>query len=141
MNIDEIRNGIVLDHIPAGRSMQLYKALNLDALDCSIAILKNVPSHRRDGRKDIIKIDTLIDLNLDVIGYMDPGITVNIVKDGIIVSKGHVELPLKIVDVIRCKNPRCITSIEQDLPQVFELTDRAEGVYRCIYCETKADEI
>lgn len=140
MTIDEIRNGIVLDHIRAGTSLELYKALNLESLDCSVAILKNVPSKRLAGRKDIIKIDTLIDLNLDVIGYMDPGITVNIVKDGQIVRKSHPELPLKILDVIRCKNPRCISSTEQELPQIFELTDKDEGVYRCVYCEAQAGE-
>ena len=135
MTIDSIINGIVIDHIKAGRSMELYRVLNLERLDCSVAILKNVPS-KQNSRKDIIKIDELIDLNLDVIGYVDPGITVNIVRDGKIVTKSHLELPEKIVDVLKCKNPRCITSTEQELAHIFKLTDREAGDYRCLYCET-----
>ena len=135
MTIDSIINGIVIDHIKAGRSMELYRVLNLERLDCSVAILKNVPS-KQNSRKDIIKIDELIDLNLDVIGYVDPGITVNIVRDGKIVTKSHLELPEKIVDVLKCKNPRCITSTEQELAYIFKLTDREAGDYRCLYCET-----
>ncbi|WP_418764991.1 aspartate carbamoyltransferase regulatory subunit [Mailhella sp.] len=137
MVIDAISNGIVLDHIRAGRSMELYHILNLDKLQCSVAVLKNVTS-RKMGRKDIIKIDEIIDLNFDVLGYVDPGITVSIVRDGKLDRKFSVELPERVTNVIRCKNPRCITSTEQELPQIFKLTDRENRVYRCIYCESRA---
>ena len=137
MVIDAISNGIVLDHIRAGRSMELYHILNLDKLQCSVAVLKNVTS-RKMGRKDIIKIDEIIDLNFDVLGYVDPGITVSIVRDGKLDRKFSVELPERVTDVIRCKNPRCITSTEQELPHIFKLTDREKRVYRCIYCESRA---
>lgn len=137
MTIDSIKNGIVLDHIRAGQSMELYRILGLSELDCSVAIIKNVPS-RQMGRKDIIKIDAPIDLDLDVLGYVDPGITVNVIKDGSRVEKRHVELPPLVRGVIRCKNPRCITSTEQDIEHVFRLTDKERRVYRCIYCESKA---
>lgn len=138
MTIDSIRNGIVLDHITAGKSMELYRILDLEKLDCSVAIIKNVVS-KKAGRKDIIKIDSLYDINLDVIGYVDPGITVNIVRDGERVSKKKLELPDEVSGVIKCKNPRCISSTEQELPHVFHLSDRAKGIYRCVYCETKAE--
>ena len=137
MVIDAISNGIVLDHIRAGLSMELYRILNLDKLQCSVAVLKNVTS-RKMGRKDIIKIDEIIDLNFDVLGYVDPGITVSIVRDGKLDRKFSVELPERVTNVIRCKNPRCITSTEQELPQIFQLTDREKRVYRCIYCESRA---
>ncbi len=137
MVIDAISNGIVLDHIKAGRSMELYQILNLDKLQCSVAVLKNVTS-RKMGRKDIIKIDEIIDLNFDVLGYVDPGITVCIVRDGKLDRKFSVELPERVTDVIRCKNPRCITSTEQELPHIFKLADREKGIYRCIYCESRA---
>ena len=139
MNIDSIKRGIVLDHIRAGRSMEIYKYLHLDELECSVAIIKNVKSNAM-GRKDIIKIDENITIDLDVLGYIDPGITVNIIEDGRIVEKKHLELPQRLVNVIRCKNPRCITSVEQELPQEFVLTDREKRVYRCIYCETQAEK-
>ncbi|WP_294484769.1 aspartate carbamoyltransferase regulatory subunit [uncultured Mailhella sp.] len=137
MVIDAISNGIVLDHIRAGLSMELYRILNLDKLQCSVAVLKNVTS-RKMGRKDIIKIDEIIDLNFDVLGYVDPGITVSIVRDGKLDRKFSVELPERVTNVIRCKNPRCITSTEQELPHIFKLTDREKRVYRCIYCESRA---
>jgi len=137
MTIDSINDGIVLDHIEAGKSMEIYKVLELSKLDCAVAIIKNAVS-KKVGHKDIIKIDSLIDINLDVLGYIDPGITVNIVKDGVIVEKRHLSLPDQVTGVITCKNPRCITSVEQELPHVFRLTDRDKGVYRCIYCEAKA---
>lgn len=137
MVIDAISNGIVLDHIRAGLSMELYRILNLDKLQCSVAVLKNVTS-RKMGRKDIIKIDEIIDLNFDVLGYVDPGITVSIVRDGKLDRKFSVELPERVVNVIRCRNPRCISSTEQELPQIFKLTDREKRVYRCIYCERRA---
>ena len=138
MNIDSIINGIVIDHIAAGRGMMLYKLLHLDRLDCSGAIIKNVHSNKMD-KKDIIKVDAAIDLNTDVIGYVDPNATVNIIRDGKLVEKKAIVLPERLVNVIRCKIPRCISTTEQELPQVFVLTDREKGVYRCRYCETKAE--
>lgn len=138
MNIDSIKNGIVIDHIPAGRSMTLYRLLGLDSLDCSIAIIKNVTS-KKMGRKDIIKIDSQLDVNLDLLGFIDPDITVNIIKDGVRVEKKQMALPEEITGVLACKNPRCITSVEQELPQRFKLTDRENKVYRCVYCETKVE--
>ena len=137
MNVDSIQNGYVLDHIQAGMAMKIYSALNLDELSCSVAVLKNVSSGKM-GKKDIIKIDELIDLNLDVLGYIAPDITVNVIKDGRLIEKCSPELPLEIVDIIKCKNPRCITSVEQELPQIFVLTDRQERTYRCKYCESRA---
>ena len=139
MKIDSIINGIVIDHIAAGRGMQLYKLLGLDKLeDCSVAILMNVQSQKM-GRKDIIKVDATIDLDLDAIGYVDPNATVNIIKDGTLVEKQDIGLPEKLVDIIRCKNPRCISTTEQELTQIFVLTDRKKGTYRCRYCEAKAE--
>lgn len=137
MVIDAIKNGIVIDHIAAGKAMELYQILGLGELDCTVAILKNVVSGKL-GRKDIIKIDQILDLDWDVIGYVDPNITVNIIKDGERVEKRQLKLPETLVNVIRCKNPRCITSVEQELQQVFKLTDRQNRVYRCLYCETQA---
>ena len=137
MNIDSIKNGIVIDHITAGRGMELYSLLKLDSLDCSVVIGKNVGS-RQMGTKDIIKIDADIELDVAILGYVDPGVTINVIKDGKIVDKKGVTLPKKLVNVISCKNPRCITSCEQELDQVFNLTDKENRVYRCLYCETKA---
>ena len=137
MTIDSIKNGIVIDHIAAGKAMDLYQILGLGDLDCSVAILKNVSSGKL-GKKDIIKIDRNLDLDWDIIGYVDPNITVNIIKDGQQVEKRQLKLPETITGVIFCKNPRCITSVEQELPQVFKLTDREKRVYRCLYCETEA---
>ena len=137
MTIDSIKNGIVIDHIAAGKAMDLYQILGLGDLDCSVAILKNVVSGKL-GKKDIIKIDRNLDLDWDVIGYVDPNITVNIIKDGKRVEKRQLKLPDTITGVIFCKNPRCITSVEQELPQVFKLTNREKRVYRCLYCETEA---
>ena len=137
MNVDSITNGVVIDHITAGKSMRLYELLGLEALDCPVAMIKNVSS-RRMGKKDIIKIDAAIDIDLDVIGYVDPSATVNIIRDGVLVEKKSIEMPEVLVDVIRCKNPRCITTTEQELRHVFRLTDRENKVYRCAYCETKA---
>ena len=138
MIIDAISNGIVIDHISAGKAMELYNILGLDKLDCSVALLKNVSSGKL-GRKDIIKIDQVLDLDWDVIGYVDPDITVNIIKDGKLAEKRQLKLPERITNVIRCKNPRCITSVEQELPQVFTLTEESTRTYRCLYCETKAE--
>ncbi|MDY3052644.1 MAG: aspartate carbamoyltransferase regulatory subunit [Ndongobacter sp.] len=137
MIIGSIKEGVVIDHIPAGQGMRLYHYLHLEELDSQIAIIKNAVSAKR-GRKDILKISGKIDLNYDLLGYIDPNITVNIIEEGETVQKVHPQLPETISGIIRCKNPRCITSIEQDLPHVFKLTDREHGVYRCIYCETKA---
>jgi len=136
MNIDSIKRGIVLDHIKAGRSMDIYKSLHLDELECSVAIIKNVKSNAM-GRKDIIKIDDDINIDLDVLGYIDPGITVNVIEDGVIVEKKHLALPLRLVNVIRCKNPRCITSVEPELDQIFRLTDENRQIYRCVYCDSE----
>ena len=137
MNIDSIKNGIVIDHIEAGKSMELYHFLNLENMDCSVALIKNVVS-KKMGRKDIIKIDDDINIDLDVLGYIDPNSTVNIIKDGKLVKKCHLELPEKLTNVIKCKNPRCITSVEQEISHIFKLTDRERRIYRCIYCESKA---
>ena len=139
MTISPIENGIVLDHITAGKGMELYKALGLNELDCLVAVINNAYSKKMPGgKKDIIKIDAEIALNLDVIGYFDPGITVNVIKNGVNTKMPKIEAPKEIRDLIKCKNPRCITSVEQELPNVFKLTDRENLVYRCIYCESKA---
>ena len=137
MNIDSIKNGFVIDHITAGLGMKIFTLLKLDELDCSIALIKNVPS-KKMGKKDIIKIDADIEVNTDILGYVDPDITVNIIKDGKIVEKKSIELPQKLVNVIKCKNPRCITTTEQELEQVFTLSDPEKRVYRCLYCEAEA---
>lgn len=136
MNIDSIKNGIVIDHITAGKGMKLYELLGLQNLDCSVAIIKNVQSSKL-GKKDIIKIDADIDINLDVIGYVDPGATVNVIEGGKRVKKFSVETPKMLKNVLKCKNPRCITSTEQELEQIFKLTDGEKKIYRCAYCETK----
>ena len=136
MNIDSIHNGYVLDHIKAGASMEIYRLLGLDKLDCSVAIIKNAKSTKL-GRKDIIKIDELIDLDLDVLGYVDPDITVSIIKDGVRVEKKHPALPKKLTNVLRCKNPRCITTAEAQLPSEFLLTNPDKRTYCCAYCETE----
>ena len=139
MNIDSIKNGIVIDHIKAGKGMEIYNLLGLDKLGCSIAIIKNVTS-RKLGKKDIIKIDSDYDVDLDVLGYVDPGVTIDVIKDGKLVEKKKVDLPKQLKNIIKCKNPRCITSTEQELPHIFKLTgDSKHKVYRCIYCETKAE--
>ncbi|MBR6808476.1 MAG: aspartate carbamoyltransferase regulatory subunit [Clostridia bacterium] len=138
MKIDSIINGIVIDHITAGSGMKLYGLLGLDELDCSVALIRNVAS-RKTGKKDIIKIDADIPVSFDVIGYVDPGITVNIIKDGVITEKKTIELPETLTNVIKCKNPRCITTVEQELDHVFKLVDRDTKTYRCIYCEAKAE--
>ena len=137
LNVGAIQEGVVLDHIKAGRSMTIYHDLKLGKLDCTVAIIKNARSNKM-GKKDIIKVECPIDmLDLDILGYIDHNITVNIIKDGEIVEKKQLKLPKKIVNVIKCKNPRCITSIEQGLDHIFVLTDEEEGVYRCKYCEEK----
>ncbi|MBE6780794.1 MAG: aspartate carbamoyltransferase regulatory subunit [Ruminococcaceae bacterium] len=137
MTVDTIKNGIVIDHITAGLGMKIYSLLRLDELGCSVAFIKNAPS-RKMGKKDIIKIDADIDLKADILGYIDPDVTVNIIKDGNIIEKKQIALPQRLENVIVCKNPRCITTTEQELPQVFKLADKEKRVYRCIYCESKA---
>lgn len=137
MNVDSIQNGMVIDHISAGYGMKLYNLLGLDSLDVSIAIIKNVTS-KKMGKKDIIKIDADIPVNLDIIGFVDPDATVNIIKDGKLVEKREIGLPKTLTNVIKCKNPRCITSTERGIDHIFKLTDPENQVYRCIYCETKA---
>ena len=137
MTIDAIKNGVVIDHIPTGKALEIYHHLHLEKLDCSVAILTNVYSEKL-GRKDIIKIDSSIELNWDVIGYLAPACTVNIIRDGDSVEKRRIKLAEQLTNVIFCRNPRCITTIEQELPHVFKLTDEKKGLYRCIYCESKA---
>ena len=137
MIIDSIKNGIVIDHISAGKGMELYNILGLGDCDNAVALLQNVVS-TKFGRKDIIKIEGVMELDWDLVGYVDPNITVNIIRDGESVEKRQLNLPETITNVIRCKNPRCITSVEQELQQVFKLTDREKRVYRCLYCETQA---
>ena len=137
MNIDAITDGIVIDHIKAGQGMELYHDLGLENLDCSVALIKNAPS-KKMGKKDIIKIECPIDfMDLDILGFIDHNITVNIIKDGEIVEKKKLSLPKEVHNVIKCKNPRCITSIEQELEQIFILADPKKEVYRCKYCEEK----
>lgn len=138
MRVDSIKNGIVIDHIEPGCAMKIYEMLSLDKLDCPVAILKNVSSSKM-GKKDIIKIDCDIDINFDELGFISPSITVVIVKDGEVAEKRHIELPEQVTDILRCKNPRCITSTEQDIHHIFRLTDSKKAVYRCIYCDTKAE--
>ena len=137
MNIDSIKNGIVIDHITAGKGIELYQLLNLDGIDCSVAFIKNVNS-KKMGKKDIIKIDADININMDILGYVDPDVTVDIIKDGVLVEKKKIELPKTLKNVLFCKNPRCITTTEQEIEHVFHLTDKENRVYRCIYCESKA---
>ena len=134
LNVDSLEKGVVIDHIAAGKCMEIYRVLELDKLDCSVAIIKNARSNK-SGRKDIIKIEDRIDIDLDVLGFLDPSITVNIIEGGRIVEKKHLTLPGRIVNVAKCKNPRCITSVEQELDHVFLLTDPEAGSYRCMYCE------
>lgn len=138
MKIDSIQNGIVIDHISAGRAMELYELLELKNVSCSVAMLMNVTSSKM-GKKDIIKLDADIPVNLDAIGYVDPGATVNYIENGVRIRKESMKMPKMLKNVIRCKNPRCITSVEQELDQVFKLTDEENKVYRCLYCETKAN--
>ena len=137
MIIGQIKDGIVLDHISAGLGMTLYNFLGLDKLDCQVALIKNADSVKM-GKKDIIKIDRVIDINMDALGYLDPGVTVNIIKDSKLAKRQNLDIPERIEDVIKCKNPRCITTVEQELPHIFTLRDKENRVYRCLYCESKA---
>ncbi|MGX8699155.1 MAG: aspartate carbamoyltransferase regulatory subunit [bacterium] len=137
MNVDSIQNGVVIDHITAGSGMKLYRLLHLDDPALTVALMKNVPS-RKMSRKDMLKIDGETRVDLDVIGYVDPGATVNLIQGGELVEKKNLALPEKLTNVLFCKNPRCITTTEQELPHIFRLTDREKKVYRCLWCETKA---
>ena len=137
MNIDEIKNGIVIDHIKAGEGMRIYHFLNLGELDCSVALIKNASSTKA-GKKDIIKVDQVLDIDLNALGFIDPNITINIIHDCVRVEKYHPELPMQMTNILKCKNPRCITTTEQELDHVFVLTDREKDEYRCMYCESKA---
>ena len=137
MRIGAIENGIVIDHITAGKGLELYHLLKLDNLDCAVAIIQNATSQKM-GKKDIIKVGANIDVDMDILGYVDPNATVAIIRNGQLVEKKTIELPLELRNVLTCKNPRCITSTEQELPQVFLLRDRDKRVYRCLYCEAKA---
>lgn len=136
MIIGQIKDGIVLDHITAGRALEIYDVLELGKLDCWVALIQNVDSKKK-GKKDIIKIGKVIDLDFTVLGFMDPGITVNIISDGKLLKRSHLTLPQKITGIFRCKNPRCISSTEQELTQEFKLTDAENKTYRCIYCESE----
>ena len=138
MNVDSIRDGIVIDHIAAGNAMKLYRLLGLDGLDVPVAMITNVVSAKL-GRKDIIKIDADIPVDINVIGYVDPGATVNIIRNGKLAEKKRIGLPETLVNVLKCKNPRCISCCEQELDQVFRLSDREKREYRCIWCEAKAE--
>ena len=138
MIIGQIKNGIVLDHITAGMGMELYNKLGLGSLACQVALIKNAES-KKMGRKDIIKIDEAIDIDLDALGYIDESITVNIIKDGKLFKRKHLEVPERVVNILKCKNPRCITTTEQELPHIFKLTNREKKVYSCIYCESKGN--
>ena len=137
MNIGQIENGIVLDHITAGNGMNIYNVLKLGELDCTVALIKNAESPKM-GKKDIIKVSTHMEIDLDILGYLDPGITVNIIRDGKVSDRRHLALPQRVVGVIKCRNPRCITSVEREIVHEFKLTDPVKKVYRCIYCEQKA---
>ena len=137
MRIGHIENGIVLDHITAGNGMNVYNILKLGELDCAVALIKNAESPKM-GKKDIIKISTNLEIDLDVLGYIDPGITVNIIKDGVVTERTTLTLPERVVGVIKCKNPLCITSVEREICHEFVLTDAEKKIYRCIYCDHKA---
>ena len=138
LNIDSIENGIVIDHITAGLGMRIYELLELDKLDTCVAIIKNAKSEKY-GKKDIIKIEGVMNIDLDVLGFIDDNATVCTIVNGKLQSKKKPPLPQRLVNIVSCKNPRCITSVERGIPQVFRLTDRANGVYRCAYCETAKD--
>ncbi len=139
MNIDGVKNGIVLDHIQAGKSMRIYELLGLDKVASCVAVIQNASSEKY-GKKDIIKIDDRIDIDLDVLGYIDSNITVNFVKDGKLEKKLHLELPRTMRNVIKCKNPRCITTTEQEIVHTFRLVDPTKKAYRCIYCDAEHRE-
>ncbi|MFA9422669.1 MAG: aspartate carbamoyltransferase regulatory subunit [Sedimentibacter sp.] len=139
MNIDSFDKGLVIDHIQAGKAMQIYQYLNLDKMDCSVAIIKNAKS-KKIGKKDIIKIEDNITMDLEVLGFIDPNITINVIDKGAIINKIKLELPAIIENVVKCKNPRCITSVEQEIVHKFKLTDKDKKIYRCVYCDTAYEQ-
>ena len=137
LNISGLNNGVVIDHIQAGGAFEIYNYLNLDKEDdCSVAIIKNAKSNKT-GKKDMIKFEGPIRADLDILGALSPNLTINIIKDGTIVEKRHLSLPETVTNILKCRNPRCITSIEQELPHKFKLADKNTGIYRCIYCEQR----
>ena len=135
LNIDSVEKGLVIDHIQAGKAMEIYHYLNLDKMDCSVAIIKNAKS-KKLGKKDIIKVENNIDMDLKVLGFIDPNITINVIDNSVIINKINLELPSDIENVVKCKNPRCITSIEQEIVHKFKLTNKDKKIYRCVYCDT-----
>jgi aspartate carbamoyltransferase regulatory subunit len=139
LSVDSIQRGVVIDHIQAGKSMEIYKYLNLGALDCSVAIIKSVKSSKM-GKKDIIKIEDVLDADLDALGFIDQNITVNFIDNGKIIGKKKLSLPERVVDIIKCKNPRCITASEQELVHEFRLVDEKKKRYRCVYCEQEFND-
>ena len=139
MNIDGVSTGVVLDHIQAGKSMKIYELMKLDKMKCCVAIIQNAESGKY-GLKDIIKVDGEVDLDYKMLGYIDPNITVNVVKDGQLQEKVHLDLPETLTNVIKCKNPRCISSVEQEIPHKFKLANKERKVYRCIYCDAEYSE-
>ena len=139
MRIDSIKNGIVIDHIPAGKAMTLYHMLGLSAFDCPVAVLQNVNSPKL-GKKDIIKIDAAVELDMDLVSFVCPKATVCIIRDEKVIEKKEISLPQTLTDILVCKNPRCITTTEQELPHIFKLTDKQTHTYRCIWCEAQADK-
>ena len=139
MIIGQIKDGIVLDHITAGRGAEIYRVLELSSMNCTVAMIERAPSPKM-GSKDIIKIDQVLDMDFNVLGYIDPGITVNIIRDGKVAERRRLTLPEKVFGVLKCKNPRCITSVEQELIHEFKLTDAKNQVYRCVYCDQKASK-
>jgi len=139
MHIDSVEKGLVIDHIQAGKAMQIYHYLNLDKMDCSVAIIKNAKS-KKTGKKDIIKIEDNITMDFKVLGFIDPNITINVIDNGVIIKKIKLELPPVIENVVKCKNPRCITSVEQEIVHKFKLTDKEKKIYRCVYCDTAYEQ-
>jgi aspartate carbamoyltransferase regulatory subunit len=139
LNIDSVQKGLVIDHIQAGKAMEIYKYLSLDKMDCSVAIIKNAKSNKM-GKKDIIKVEDNINMDLKVLGFIDPSITINVIDEGEIIKKINLELPEEVDNIAKCKNPRCITSVEQEIVHKFRLTDRANKIYRCIYCDTAYEQ-
>ncbi len=139
LNIDSVEKGLVIDHIKAGKAMEIYHYLNLDKMDCSVAIIKNAKS-KKFGKKDIIKVEDNIDMDLQVLGFIDPNITINVIDNSVIIDKINLELPQEVRNVVKCKNPRCITSIEQEIVHKFRLTDKEKKIYRCVYCDTAYEE-
>ena len=139
LNIDSVEKGLVIDHIKAGKASEIYRYLNLDKMDCSVAIIKNAKS-KKFGKKDIIKVENNIDMDLQVLGFIDPNITINVIDNSVIIDKINLELPQEVRNVVKCKNPRCITSIEQEIVHKFRLTDKEKKIYRCVYCDTAYEE-